>query len=59
MFHLQPIQIQLAVFIKKKYMEEITNINDLIFPEAKEGDKVLHYEVWYVYTNGTWVEETN
>ena len=47
MFQLPPIQIRLAVFIKKKYMEEITNINDLIFPEAKEGDKVLHYEVWY------------
>jgi len=40
-------------------MEEIKNINDLFFPEVQEGDKVLYYEVWYVYTNGTWVEENN
>ena len=40
-------------------MEEVTHINDLMFPEVKEGDRALHNEKWYVYTNGTWVEETN
>ena len=40
-------------------MEEITNINELIFPHVEEGDRALHNEKWYVYTNGTWVEETN
>ena len=40
-------------------MEEITNINDLLFPHVQEGDRVLHNEKWYTYTNGTWVEETN
>jgi hypothetical protein len=40
-------------------MEEITNINDLGFPNVQEGDRVLHNEKWYTYTNGTWVEETN
>ena len=40
-------------------MEEITNINNLAFPNVQEGDRVLHNEKYYVYTNGTWVEETN
>jgi hypothetical protein len=38
-------------------MEQITNINDLIFPNVQEGDRVLHNEVWYVYTSGQWVLE--
>jgi hypothetical protein len=33
------------------------NINDIPFPNVKEGDRVLHNEKWYVYTNGTWVLE--
>lgn len=40
-------------------MEEIKDINELSFPNVQEGDRVLHNEIWYVYTNGTWVEETN
>jgi hypothetical protein len=40
-------------------MEEIKDINELGFPNVQEGDRVLYYEKWYVYTNGTWVEETN
>ena len=40
-------------------MEEIQDINQLIFPEVQEGDRILYYEKWYVYTNGTWVEEVN
>lgn len=40
-------------------MEEITNINDLIFPNVQEGDRVLHNEIWYIYTDGVWVEENN
>ena len=40
-------------------MEEIKDINELTFPNAENGDRVLYYEKWYVYTNGTWVEETN
>lgn len=40
-------------------MEEITNINDLIFPNVQEGDRVFHNEKWYVYIDETWVEETN
>jgi hypothetical protein len=40
-------------------MEEIKDINELSFPNVEEGDRVLYYEKWYVYTNGTWVEETN
>jgi hypothetical protein len=38
-------------------MEQITNINDLIFPNVQEEDRVLHNEVWYVYTAGQWVLE--
>jgi hypothetical protein len=40
-------------------MEDITNINDLTFPNVQEGDRVLYYEKWYIYNNGIWVEETN
>lgn len=40
-------------------MEEIKDINELSFPNVEEGDRVSYYEIWYVYTNGTWVEETN
>jgi hypothetical protein len=40
-------------------MEEIKDINELGFPNVQEGDRVLYYEKWYIYTNGTWVEETN
>jgi hypothetical protein len=40
-------------------MEEIKDINELGFPNVQEGDRVLYYEKWYTYTNGTWVEETN
>jgi hypothetical protein len=39
-------------------MENITNINDLMFPNVQEGDRVLYYDKWYVYTNGTWILET-
>ena len=38
-------------------MEEIKGINELGFPNVQEGDRVLYYEKWYVYANGTWVEE--
>jgi hypothetical protein len=40
-------------------MKNMIKINDLIFPNVQEGDRVLHNEKWYVYTNETWVEETN
>lgn len=40
-------------------METIVNINDIPFPNAQEGSRVLHNEKWYVYTNGTWVLENN
>jgi hypothetical protein len=40
-------------------MEEILDINSLSFPSVQEGDRVLYYEKWYVYTNGTWVLENN
>ena len=40
-------------------MEEIKNINDLIFPHISDGDRVLYNDKWYVYIVGTWVEETN
>jgi hypothetical protein len=35
------------------------DINELLFPEVQEGEKVFYNEIWYVYTNGTWVEENN
>lgn len=40
-------------------MEEKTDINSLFFPGAIEGDRVLFNDKWYVYTNGTWVEESS
>ncbi len=40
-------------------MEEIKDINELSFPNVQEGDRALFNEKWYIYTNGTWVEETN
>jgi hypothetical protein len=40
-------------------MEEITNINDLVFPHVQEGDRISYNEKWYVYSNGNWVEENN
>lgn len=40
-------------------MEEIKDINELVFPNVQDGDRVLYHEKWYTYTNGTWVEETN
>jgi hypothetical protein len=38
-------------------MEEITNINDLGFPNVQEGDRVLYNEKWYRYTDEKWVLE--
>jgi hypothetical protein len=38
-------------------METTVNINDIPFPNAQEGSRVLYNEKWYVYTNGTWVLE--
>lgn len=36
------------------------NINEINFPEVKEGDKVLWSDNnWYVYTNGTWILKEN
>ena len=35
------------------------NIEDLIFPQVQEGDRVLHKGEYYVRTNGAWVKETN
>lgn len=40
-------------------MEEIKSISEVNFPHAQEGDRVLYYDTWYVYINGTWIEETN
>ena len=40
-------------------MEETIDINSLPFPEVQEGDRAFHNEKWYVYTDGTWVEEVN
>ena len=40
-------------------MEEIKDINELSFPNVQEGDRVLYYEKWYTYTNGTWILENN
>ena len=36
------------------------NINEAIFPQVKEGDRVLWEDnKWYVYTSGEWVLEIN
>jgi hypothetical protein len=36
------------------------NINNVNFPEVKENDRVLWEDgKYYIYTNGTWVEEIN
>lgn len=38
----------------------MTDINEIPFPAVQEGDRVLHEDgKYYVYTNGTWIEETN
>ena len=29
----------------------------MVFPAVQEGDRVLHEDVWYVYTDGTFIEE--
>ena len=33
------------------------NINDLPFPQAQDGDRVLHEGIYYVRVNGEWVQE--
>jgi hypothetical protein len=34
------------------------NINEVNFPAVQEGDTVLWEDgKWYIYTNGTWIEE--
>jgi hypothetical protein len=33
------------------------NINEIPFPAVQEGDRVLHEDVFYVYTNGTFIKE--
>ena len=33
------------------------DINEMVFPAVQEGDRVLHEDVWYVYTDGTFIEE--
>ena len=33
------------------------DINEIGFPAVQEGDKVLHEGVYYIYTNGTFIEE--
>jgi hypothetical protein len=35
------------------------DINNISFPEAKEGDKVLWQDKWYVFVNDKWVLENN
>jgi hypothetical protein len=36
------------------------NINDEKFPAVQEGDRILWEDnIWYIYTNGTWVLENN
>jgi len=36
------------------------NINEVNFPQVKEGDRVLWEDgKWYIHTNGTWVLEEN
>jgi hypothetical protein len=36
------------------------DINETIFPEAQEGDKVFWSDdKWYIYTSGQWVKEEN
>lgn len=35
------------------------NINEITFPKVEEGDRVFwEDDMWYVYTNGTWILET-
>ena len=33
------------------------DINKIIFPAVQEGDRVLYEDVYYVYTNGTFIKE--
>jgi len=33
------------------------DINKIPFPAVQEGDRVLHEDVFYVYTNGTFIKE--
>lgn len=36
------------------------NINDINFPEVKEGDIILWEDgKYYIYTNSTWILENN
>lgn len=38
----------------------MNNINQTVFPAVQEGDRILWEDnKWYVYIDGTWVEETN
>ena len=41
------------LYTKKNNMD----INEIGFPAVQEGDKVLHEGVYYIYTNGTFIEE--
>ena len=33
------------------------DINEMPFPAVQEGDRVLYENVFYVYTNGTFIKE--
>ena len=33
------------------------DINEINFPHVQEGDRVLHENVYYIYTNGSFIEE--
>lgn len=33
------------------------DINEINFPHVQEGDRVLHDGVYYIYTNGSFIEE--
>ena len=39
-------------------MEQVKDINDVVFPNVTEGDRILWQDgKYYIYTNGTWVLE--
>ncbi len=40
-------------------IEELTEkVNQLVFPQAVEGDNVTYEGVRFLYINGTWVPQT-